>query len=95
MRLQEPAGDLAVAGALASSVFDRPLPADAIFLGEVGLGGEIRAVSQADRRVAEAANMGMQRVYLAERGMPKRVARGEVELVGIRTIQDLLRRLFA
>jgi DNA repair protein RadA/Sms len=93
MRLQEPAGDLAVAVALASSVYDRPLPADAAFVGELGLGGEIRTVSQADRRVAEAANMGIQRVYLAERGMPKRVPRG-VELIGVQTIQDALRRLF-
>jgi len=93
MRLQEPAGDLAVAVALASSVYDRSLPTDAAFIGELGLGGEIRTVSQADRRVAEAANMGIQRVYLAERGMPKRVPRG-VELVGVRTIQDALRKLF-
>jgi len=93
MRLQEPAGDLAVAVALASSVYDRSLPIDAAFVGELGLGGEIRTVSQADRRVAEAANMGIKRVFLAERGMPKRVPKG-TELVGVRTIQDALRRLF-
>jgi DNA repair protein RadA/Sms len=93
IQLQEPAGDLAVAVALASSVYDRSLPADAVFIGELGLGGEIRTVSQADRRVAEAANMGIQRVYLAERGIPKRVPRG-IELIGVRTIQDALRRLF-
>ncbi len=93
MRLQEPGGDLAVASALASSVYDLALPADAIFVGEVGLGGEVRAVSQADRRIAEAANMGMKRVYLAERGVPKRISR-DIEVVGVRTIQDLLRQLF-
>jgi DNA repair protein RadA/Sms len=93
IQLQEPAGDLAVAVALASSVYDRSLPADAVFIGELGLGGEIRTVSQADRRVSEAANMGIQRVYLAERGIPKRVPRG-IELIGVRTIQDALRRLF-
>ena len=110
IRLQEPAGDLAVAAALASSVFDRPLPADAIFVGEVGLGGEVRAVSQADRRIAEAANMGMRRVYLGERGLPKRFTppgerspggaqrsgqARDAELIGVRTIQDLFQRLFA
>ena len=94
MRLQEPGGDLAVAAALASSVYDRPLPQDAIFVGEVGLGGEVRAVSQAERRVAEAANLGLKRVYLAERGVPKRASR-DVELIGVRTIQDVMRRLFA
>jgi DNA repair protein RadA/Sms len=94
MRLQEPGGDLAVAAALASSVYDRALPVDAAFIGEVGLGGEVRAVSQVERRVSEAANMGLGRVYVAERGMPRRVSR-EIELVGVGTIQDLLRRLFA
>jgi DNA repair protein RadA/Sms len=94
VRLQEPAGDLAVAAALASSVYDRALPADAVFIGEVGLGGEVRPVSQVERRVAEAANMGMRRVFLAERGVPRRGVR-DVEIVGVRTIQDLLQRLFA
>jgi len=94
VRLQEPAGDLAVAAALASSVYDRALPHDAVFIGEVGLGGEIRAVSQVERRVAEAGNMGMKRVYLAERGVPKRANR-DVDVIGVSTIQDLNRRLFA
>ena len=94
VRLLEPAGDLAVAAALASSVYDRALPADAVFIGEVGLGGEVRPVSQVERRVAEAANMGMRRVFLAERGVPRRGVR-DVEIVGVRTIQDLLQRLFA
>jgi DNA repair protein RadA/Sms len=95
MRLQEPGGDLAVAAALASSVYDRALPADAVFIGEVGLGGEIRAVSQIDRRVAEAANMGMTRVFVAERGVPKRGSTRATDVVGVRTVPDLLRRLFA
>ena len=94
MRLQEPGGDLAVAAALASSVYDRALPVEAAFIGELGLGGEVRAVSQVDRRVSEAANMGLSRVYVAERGIPKRASR-DIEIVGVRTIQDLLRRLFA
>jgi DNA repair protein RadA/Sms len=93
IRLQEPGGDLAVAAALASSVYDKALPADAIFIGEVGLGGEVRAVSQAERRIAEAANMGMKRVYLSERGVPRKPSR-DAELVPVRTIQDLLRRVF-
>jgi DNA repair protein RadA/Sms len=93
MQLREPAGDLAVAAALASSVYDRALPADAVFVGEVGLGGEVRPVSQAERRVAEAANMGMKRVFLAERSVSKRLPR-DIEVVGARTILDVFRRLF-
>jgi DNA repair protein RadA/Sms len=93
VRLQEPAGDLAVAAALASSVYDRPLPHEAVFVGEVGLGGEIRPVSQAERRLAEAANMGMTVAYMAERGVPKRVPKG-IRAVGVRTIADLFRLVF-
>ena len=94
VRLQEPAGDLAVAAALASSVYDRALPPDAVFLGEVGLGGEVRPVSQIERRVAEAANMGMRRVYVAERAVPRRGVR-DVDVIGVRTIADLFQRLFS
>ncbi|HVE79097.1 MAG TPA: DNA repair protein RadA, partial [Gemmatimonadaceae bacterium] len=94
VRLQEPAGDLAVAAALASSVYDRALPPDAVFLGEVGLGGEIRPVSQTERRLGEAAKMGMSRVYLSERSVPRRPSR-DIEAVGVRTIRELFERLFA
>jgi DNA repair protein RadA/Sms len=94
IRMQEPTGDLAVAAALASSVYDRALPRDAIFLGEVGLGGEIRPVSQSERRLAEAAKMGMKVAYLAERGVPKRAPR-EIRAIGVRTVSDLFQRLFA
>lgn len=93
MSTPKPAGDLAVASALASSVYDRPVANSAVFLGEVGLGGEIRPVSQAERRLGEAAKMGMTTAYMAERGIPKKSARG-IEVVGIRTINDLFGRLF-
>ncbi len=94
VRLQEPAGDLAVAAALASSVYDRALPRDAVFLGEVGLGGEIRPVSQTERRLGEAAKMGMRVAYVAERGVPKRVPSG-IRAIGVRTVRDLFERVFA
>jgi DNA repair protein RadA/Sms len=92
VRLHEPAGDLAVAAALASSVYDRPLPSQALFLGEVGLGGEIRPVSQSERRLAEGAKMGLTTAYLAERAVPKRLREGNV--VGVRTVRDVFRHLF-
>ena len=93
IRMQEPAGDLAVAASLASSVFDRALPPDAIFLGEVGLGGEIRPVSQSERRLAEGAKMGMTTAYMSERGLPRRTPPG-IRAVGVRTITDLFQSLF-
>ena len=63
-------------------------------LGEVGLGGEIRPVSQSERRLAEASKMGMTSAFMAERGVPKRTPNG-IQVVGVRTIHDLFQRLFA
>jgi DNA repair protein RadA/Sms len=94
LRIVEPAGDLAVAAALASSVHDRPLPAGAVFIGEVGLGGEIRPVSQTDRRVAEAERMGLTTVYLATRGAPRQNGRA-IRTIAAPTLAALLGRLLA
>jgi DNA repair protein RadA/Sms len=93
LRVQEPAGDLAIAAALASSVHDRALAHDAVFLGEVGLAGEIRPVSQAERRIAEAEKMGMRTVYLGVRGVPRRAPAG-VKLHGVATVSELFTTLF-
>ncbi|MDH5235767.1 MAG: DNA repair protein RadA, partial [Gemmatimonadota bacterium] len=93
VRVQEPAGDLAVAAALASSVYDKALAADAIFIGEVGLGGEIRGVSQAERRLLEAEKMGMRTAYVAERSVPKRLPK-QLTVHGVADLGALFRGLF-
>lgn len=92
LRLRETAGDLAVAVALLSSVLDRPVPAGALFLGELGLGGEIRAVGRAERRIAEAARMGLRTVYLAAGSAPAAVPDGVriLEVENIRAVADLV-----
>jgi DNA repair protein RadA/Sms len=76
LRLNEPAGDVAVACAIASSIRDAPLPPRAVFVGEVGLGGEIRAVSQLDRRLAEASQRGLSTAYVGGRTPPTRPTAG-------------------
>jgi DNA repair protein RadA/Sms len=92
MRLVEPSTDLAVLAALVSTVHDRPVPADALFLGEVGLGGEIRPVAGVERRLAEAARQGFRRVFLSAR---YRGASGDLEVIGLEGIGELTRRLAA
>jgi DNA repair protein RadA/Sms len=91
MRLAEPASDLAVVAALMSSVTDRPLPADALFLGEVGLGGEVRPVAGLERRLAEAERQGFRRAFAAARGRPA----GAFDVVPIAHVAELGRRLAA
>jgi len=94
IRMQEPAGDLAVAAALGSSFYDKPLPASGLFLGEVGLGGEIRPVSQSERRLAEASRMGMTAAYMSERGAVAK-KNGKMKVQGVRNVADLFKALFA
>ena len=93
VRMQEPAGDLAVAAALASSVYDRPLAADAVFIGEVGLGGEIRGVSQAERRLLEAEKLGMSVAYVGERSVPRRPPK-QIRVRAVGDLGALFRELF-
>jgi DNA repair protein RadA/Sms len=64
VRVNEPAVDLGLALALASSVAARPVPDDMVALGEVGLGGEVRQVASTPRRLAEAARLGFRRAIL-------------------------------
>ncbi|MBT2185609.1 DNA repair protein RadA [Sphingobium nicotianae] len=63
-RLQDPAADLAVAGALISALSERPVPQDAVMLGEIALSGEVRPVAHAPLRLREAAKLGFQRALL-------------------------------
>ncbi len=67
VRLTEPGADLAVAAALLSSVLNRPSPPDALFLGELGLGGEIRPVGGLERRLVEASRLGFRRIFVSGR----------------------------
>lgn len=64
MTLTEPAVDLAIAVAVVSSVWEVPVPHDVVFVGEVGLGGELRAVPQLEKRVAEAGKLGFRRAVV-------------------------------
>ena len=92
VRLLEPSTDLAVTAALVSSVANRPIPADALFLGEVGLGGEIRPVAAIERRLAEAARQGFHRAFVSARSS---VAAEGIVVVGMAGIGELAGQLAA
>ena len=90
VRLPEPGVDLAIALAIASATTDRPLPSDLVVMGEVGLGGEVRQVAHAPRRLAEAARMGFKRALVpASCPDPEREA-GSIRLERVRTVAEAL-----
>jgi DNA repair protein RadA/Sms len=81
LRVREPAVDLAVAIATASSFYNRPVAADLAIFGEIGLAGELRSVGQADRRLREAAKLGFGRAL-----MPRVRGGQELRVAGTQTI---------
>ncbi len=87
--LREPAADLALCAALSSAVRDAALPADCIFLGEVGLAGEIRPVVRLSRRLQEAARLGFKRAVLSAR--EEDVTKAPLEVVRALTLKDALK----
>lgn len=91
LRINEPALDLGIALAVASSLGEYPLDPDMMVLGEVGLSGEIRAIAQADVRVREAAKLGFKKCILPAKNMDEINGEGSLELMGVRHIQEALK----
>jgi DNA repair protein RadA/Sms len=88
LRIQEPAADLAAAAALVSSLANVPLPADAVYFGEISLSGAVRPVAQTPARLKEAAKLGFARAFAPE------TARADpdtgMEVIGIRALLSLV-----
>ena len=92
-RATEPAVDLAVIAALASSLRNRPIALGTVVVGEVGLSGELRAVPQGERRLLEISRLGLTRCVLPETARPEVKAPDNVELVFVRTVRQALRAI--
>ena len=94
-RVTEPAADLGIVLALASSLYNRPLDAQLAAFGEVGLSGELRSVPQAERRVTEAARLGLSCCILPETARGDLTGVPSMELIFARTLRQALRAVFS
>ncbi|MBK9538115.1 MAG: DNA repair protein RadA [Flavobacteriales bacterium] len=92
-RIEEPAIDLAVVVAVLSSSEDIAIPMDVCFTGEVGLTGEIRPVTRADQRIAEAAKLGFARIFIP-RGTKGIVPMTGMDVVQVGRVDEVLGQLF-
>lgn len=90
MSIDEPAVDLGIVAAVGSSLRNRPVAAGTAVFGEVGLGGEVRGVSQANLRIREAEQMGFTRIVLPASNMDASEEAGKAELVGVRSVGEAL-----
>ncbi len=89
LRINEPAADLAVATALASSLSGIPVPSDMVVFGEIGLSGEIRNIGQLDNRVKEAAKLGFKHAMIPSYNKAKKNMEG-LRITQVKHIKDIL-----
>lgn len=94
VKLDEPAIDLAVAVALASSYKDKPTNPQECFIGEIGLTGEIRRVNRIEQRINEAAKLGFTKVYAPKNSLTGIKVPKEINVVGVTTIGEVLQKVF-
>jgi DNA repair protein RadA/Sms len=94
VKIDEPAVDLAVVAAVASSFLDKPVTGQTVILGEVGLTGEVRAVGQLETRVAEAGKLGFTRCVVPTGNLRRTSAPKGMEIVGVRQVAEAMETLF-
>jgi DNA repair protein RadA/Sms len=95
VRVIEPAADLALLMAIAGAHFRRALPQAMAVVGEVGLGGEVRPVSQLGQRIREAARLGYQRMLVPARSRPRAegAEKSRIEVVEVRSVGEAIEHL--
>ncbi len=90
MKMNEPALDLSIIMALVSSLKDRPVDEKTVVFGEVGLSGEVRAVSMAEQRVNEAMKLGFEACILPQICLDKMKSTDKIRLVGVRNVREAI-----
>ena len=93
LQLREPAVDLALTMAMVSSYRDKPVNGQFAVVGEVGLAGEVRGVSQMEKRVSEARRLGFQRIFIPKinlKGLHKKTG---IEIIGVETVGEAVKHL--
>jgi DNA repair protein RadA/Sms len=90
VRVDEPAVDMGMALAIVSSLQDTPVDSRVVAIGEVGLGGEIRTVSQMEKRITEASTLGFKRCLLPRNTLKQR--NGGIELVEVETVEQAIQK---
>lgn len=90
VKIQEPAIDLGIAVAVASSLKEASVAHEDVFLGEVGLSAEVRAVTQPETRIQEAQRLGFKRCVIAKGNLKELKVKGSIEIIGVETVQEAL-----
>jgi DNA repair protein RadA/Sms len=94
VKVDEPAIDMGIISAIASSFLDRPIPDNHVVLGEVGLTGEVRAISHVETRVGEVKKMGFTKCFVPQTNLKRMTETEGIDVIGIRTVAEAIEELF-
>lgn len=95
MKVDDPAADLSILSAVASSAWDKPVNADAVLIGEVGLAGEVRSVSRIEKRLKEAETLGFKKALIPNSSKKQLTSTlSGMKIVGVKTVREGLDILF-
>ena len=94
VKVTEPGVDMAIVAAVASSFLDKAISDDTVVLGEIGLTGEVRAIGQADKRIAESRKMGFRRCLLPKSNLKRLPDIDGIEIEGVKTVSEVVENLF-
>ena len=94
VKVDEPAVDIGIVSAMASSLLDRAITNGTVVLGEVGLTGEVRAIGQVDARVSEIKKMGFTRCLLPKSNLKRMSITKGIEIIGLKRIEQMAEALF-
>ena len=93
IRIDEPAADLGIATSIVSSLRDIPVDSQAVAIGEVGLGGEIRTISHSEKRTQEAAKLGFKKIIVPKNNLKHVKNANGISIVGVETITQAIQEL--
>jgi DNA repair protein RadA/Sms len=93
VRIDEPAADLGVIAAIASSLKEAPADKESVLIGEVGLGGEVRAVGQIERRIKEVEKLGFKRCLLPQGNLKGLNQNSGIKIIGVKSIHEAINLL--
>ena len=95
LRISDPAADLAVIAALASSAKDSVIPQNTVLVGEVGLSGELRSVAKLDKRVAETEALGFKQIIVPKSSLNRlKKSNTKIKVIGVSSVKEVFNYLF-
>ena len=94
LKVDDPAADLSILSAVASSIMNKPIDKDTVLLGEVGLAGEIRSINRLKQRLIEASALGFKKAIVPVASINEKIKSIDISLESVKLVKDVFRSLF-